>query len=144
MNVSSLSDWPLAYRRISFAYDEKARRLQVKADLLPRGAQPNASYADLLAAWEAQTCAADRSYRCDIRSRGHGPRQATARFARGSLRRMAGAIPGTGLREAAKQSLYMHAQAYQDELLRTLEQVGTRTSDGTPTRCARLALPRLV
>jgi hypothetical protein len=58
MNVSSLSDWPLAYRRISFAYDDKARRLRVKADLLPRGPQPNASYADLLSAWEAQTCSA--------------------------------------------------------------------------------------
>ena len=57
LNVSSLSDWPIAYRRISFAYDVKAKRLLVRGDLMPRGDKPNASYDDLLAAWEAETCA---------------------------------------------------------------------------------------
>ncbi|MGA8054957.1 MAG: hypothetical protein WCA12_14035, partial [Burkholderiales bacterium] len=56
LNVSSLSDWPIAYRRISFAYDEDARRLLVEGDPMPRGEKPNASYADLLAAWEAEAC----------------------------------------------------------------------------------------
>lgn len=40
LNVSSLSDWPIAYRRIRFAYDEGANRLLVHADLLPRGGPP--------------------------------------------------------------------------------------------------------
>jgi len=29
LNVSSLSDWPIAYRRVSFAYDDRAKRLLV-------------------------------------------------------------------------------------------------------------------
>ena len=33
LNVSSLSDWPIAYRRISFAYDEQAQRLLVRGEL---------------------------------------------------------------------------------------------------------------
>jgi hypothetical protein len=37
LNVSSLSDWPIAYRHISFAYDEQAKRLLVRGELRPRG-----------------------------------------------------------------------------------------------------------
>ena len=59
LNVSSLSDWPIAYRRISFAYDEKANRLLVRGELLPQGRRPSSADSDLLAAWETQTC--DRS-----------------------------------------------------------------------------------
>jgi hypothetical protein len=54
LNVSSLSDWPIAYRRISFAWNEADKRLLVRGDLMPHGDKPSASYADLLAAWEAE------------------------------------------------------------------------------------------
>lgn len=56
LNVSSLSDWPIAYRRISFAYDEQAARLLVRGDLMPRGERPADSDSELLAAWSARTC----------------------------------------------------------------------------------------
>lgn len=56
LNVSSLWDWPIAYRRISFACHEAARRLRVRGELMPRGDAPHASYADLLAAWERKAC----------------------------------------------------------------------------------------
>jgi hypothetical protein len=123
MNVSSLSDWPLAYRSIRFAYDDKARRLQVKADLLPRGAHPNASYADLLAAWEAQTCSATGMPLQKIQAEDRALVQ-QQRSARGSLIEWLVQYLAP-VCENCEQSLYMHAQAYQDQLLQTLEQVGT-------------------
>lgn len=57
LNVSSLSDWPIGYRRISFAIDEQANRLLVRGDLMPHAAAPSLTDDDLMAAWEAQTCA---------------------------------------------------------------------------------------
>lgn len=138
MNVSSLSDWPLAYRRISFAYDDKARRLLVKADLLPRGPQPNASYADLLSAWEAQTCSASGVPLRHIRDEDMALVQ-QQRSARGTLVEWLVQYLAP-VCEGCEQSLYMHAQAYQDELLRTLEQVGTELGPDTHA-LHTLALP---
>jgi len=58
LNVSSLSDRPIAYRRLSFAYDEGAKRLLlVRGELMPHGDKPSTSYADLMAAWQPETCA---------------------------------------------------------------------------------------
>jgi hypothetical protein len=64
LNVSSLSDWPIAYRRVRFAYDESAKRLLVRGDLMPRGGRPVASDEELLGAWVDQTC---RHSRVDVR-----------------------------------------------------------------------------
>jgi hypothetical protein len=56
LNVSSLSDWPIAYRRISFAFDAQANRLKVVADLMPDSGVPVDSDQALLESWEAVTC----------------------------------------------------------------------------------------
>ena len=65
LNVSSLSDWPLAYRRVSFAMDQTTNRLKVIGELMPRNGRAPGSDDELLAAWKAVTCersgvAADR------------------------------------------------------------------------------------
>ena len=115
MNASSLSDWPIAYRRISFAYDEAARRLLVRADLLPRGEQPNASDADLLAAWRQQAC--DQAQVPLKRIEDEDDKLVRAqKLTRGSLAEwvMAALSP---ICESCEEPLYRHAQAYLDETL---------------------------
>ncbi|MGA9961552.1 MAG: hypothetical protein WBP66_04330, partial [Azonexus sp.] len=121
LNVSSLSDWPLAYRRISFAYDETAKRIQVRGELMPKGVKPTTSDADLMEAWDAQTCQksgvpAARTQQEDV---------ALVKLQRDSR--------GTLLEwlvswlepvcQSCEAPLYKHALAYQDELLQTLLQV---------------------
>ena len=56
LNVSSLSDWPIAYRRVSIDFDEGTNRLRVRGELMPNLGTPPQSYADLLRAWEVVTC----------------------------------------------------------------------------------------
>jgi hypothetical protein len=122
MNVSSLSDWPIAYRRISFAYDAGARRLQVRADLMPRGDRPTRSYADLLAAWEKQTCQDSGVPLADIAEKDVNlVRQ--QKSARGNLLEwlLEYASPAC---ETCELPLYQHAQSYQDELLLELIETG--------------------
>jgi hypothetical protein len=122
MNFSSLSDWPLAYRRISFAYDEHARRLQVKAELLPQGDAPPASDADLLAAWEQQTCATSGVSLAKTRRKDLALVQ-QQRASRGSL--VAWLLESfSPFCEFCDTLLYEHAQRYQDALLETLLEVG--------------------
>jgi hypothetical protein len=138
LNVSSLSDWPLAYRRISFAYDESARRIQVRGELLPRGAQPTLSDADLLAAWDAQTCA--RSVVPVSRMEAEDLAVVKLqRDSRGSLLEwlVSWLEPICASCEAP---LYRHALTYQDELLRVLLEVDQDLGgDARPLR--RLKLP---
>jgi hypothetical protein len=118
LNVSSLSDWPIAYRRISFAYDAGAQRLLVRADLMPHGDQPVKSYADLMAAWEAETCARTGLPALLIKEFDVAVVK-QQRESRGSLMEwLLAAIPC----ETCEQTLYEHAQAYQDALLKTLLQ----------------------
>jgi len=57
LNVSSLSDWPISYRRIAFAFDETANRIRVTAEIMPNLGTAPADDADLLRAWEAKVCA---------------------------------------------------------------------------------------
>jgi hypothetical protein len=56
LNVSSLSDWPLAYRRVAFAYEPQAKRLRVTADLLPSTGTPSQNDEGLLKAWTGPAC----------------------------------------------------------------------------------------
>jgi hypothetical protein len=138
LNVSSLSDWPIAYRRISFAYDEQANRLLVRGDLMPRGEQPSAADTDLLAAWSAQTCERSGFSIGYLRSIDLGlVRQ--QRESRGSLLNW--------VREAlsaeclpCELSRYEHAQAYQNEMLTTLVEVGLHLGPDA-AGLAGLALP---
>ena len=114
LNVNSLSDWPIAYRRLSFAYDAGARRLLVRADLMPHGDQPVRRFADLMAAWEAETTGlpADLIKEFDVAV------VKKQRESRGSLMEwLLAAIPC----ETCEQTPYEHAQAYQDGLLHLLQ-----------------------
>lgn len=122
MNVSSLSDWPVAYRRISFAYDDTANRLRVRAELMPQGERPSTSDADLLAAWKKLTCEVSGIplERIEQEDLALVRRQ---RDSRGSLMEwLIGALGSVC--ETCEQPLYDHAQIYQDELLDELIEVG--------------------
>jgi hypothetical protein len=119
LNVSSLSDWPLAYRRISFAYDTAANRLRVRAEILPQAGRPIASYDDLLAAWEAQACGKSGVSVERLRREDHEIVR-EQRESRGSLISwLLSAIPAC---EGCDRILYDHAQAYQDAMLHALLQ----------------------
>jgi hypothetical protein len=120
LNVSSLSDWPIAYRRISFAYDEDARRLLVEGDLMPRGERPNASYADLLAAWQAETCT-HSGVPAELMKDLDTATVKQQREARGSLMEWMLMAIGPSC-ETCDQPLYEHAHAYQDAMLEVLLQ----------------------
>jgi hypothetical protein len=122
LNVSSLSDWPIAYRRISIEYDEQANRLRVRGDLMPRGTRPNASDADLMSAWEQQTCERAGIDVAQLRAvdLAHVRRQRDAR----------GSLLGWLREEIAPEcdscelERLQHAHAYQDEMLLALQELG--------------------
>jgi hypothetical protein len=120
LNVSSLSDWPIAYRRISFAFDARAKRLLVRGDLMPRGAKPNESYDDLLSAWETETCARLELPISSLMFQDNEIVQ-KQRATRGTLMEwlVSAAAP---VCETCEQPLYVHANSYQDGLLQTLLQ----------------------
>jgi|GEM_PF-846167 len=56
LNVSSLSDWPLAYRRVAFAYDPQEKRIRVTGEILPSAATPVENDQELLDAWTRPSC----------------------------------------------------------------------------------------
>ena len=137
LNVSSLSDWPIAYRRISFAWNEADKRLLVRGDLMPHGDKPSTSYADLLAAWEAETCQRAGIPIEDIRQHDLAVVK-QQRESRGSLMEwLLSAIPGC---ETCQQPLYEHAQAYQDAMLQTLLQ-GAPYARELGDRMPKITLP---
>lgn len=123
LNVSSLSDWPIAYRRIAFAYDERANRLLVRGELHPNAGRPVRSDADLLAAWAEQACAQigpdpDAFVRFD---RELVQRQ---RASRGSLFEwVVAALAPTC--PTCEEPLYRHAHDYQDAMLEAILQMAT-------------------
>jgi hypothetical protein len=120
LNVSSLSDWPIAYRRISFAYDAKAKRLLVRGDLMPHGDQPNASFDDLLAAWEAETCASS-AWPIEWIHENEAEVVHKQRASRGTLVEwLVSAL--APVCESCETPLYVHANSYQDGLLLALLQ----------------------
>jgi len=130
LNVSSLSDWPIAWRRISFAYDEQANRLLVRADLMPHGPKPSASDADLLAAWQAQTCEASGLSIDYLRSLDSSA-VARQRESRGSLFDWLWEEISPDC-ESCELARYQHAQAYQDQMLATLLQVRLHLGPAAP------------
>ncbi len=121
LNVSSLSDWPIAYRRISFDYDEQAQRLRVRGELMPRGAEAARSDAELLAAWEAQACSqlgvdpgALRQADREIVMRQRASRGSLVQWALEALE------PAC---ESCQEPLFDHAQSYLDAMLDALTQL---------------------
>jgi hypothetical protein len=120
LNVSSLSDWPIAYRRISFAYDAQAKRLLVRGNLMPRGEKPNASFDDLLTAWEAETCASS-AWPIEWINENEADVVRKQRESRGTLIEwlVSSLAP---VCESCEQPLYTHANSYQDGMLVALLQ----------------------
>ncbi|MDP3520923.1 MAG: metallophosphoesterase [Hydrogenophaga sp.] len=120
LNVSSLSDWPIAYRRLRFGYDEQHRRLLVQGDLMPRGEAPSASDRDLMAAWENQACKASGVALERLQQEDLALVQ-QQRASRGSLFQWLLEALGPAC-ERCETPLYEHAQNYQNELLTVLLQ----------------------
>jgi hypothetical protein len=137
LNVSSLSDWPIAYRRIRIAHDAVANRLKVEGELMPAGERPHASDADLLAAWQAQTC--ERAgFRLDylrMVEKGLVERQRATRG--GLLTWIREEI--TGECTDCELDRYVRANAYQDEMLLALIETGLHLGPAAaPLAAARL------
>lgn len=124
LNVSSLSDWPIAYRRISFALDEQTGRLLVRGQVMPRADRPVDSDAALLAAWESTACAPLAPRLPDFRQvdRELVKRQ---RESRGSLVEWAVAALAP-ICESCERPLYEHAHAYHDSMLEAIAQLGAQ------------------
>lgn len=121
LNVSSLSDWPIAYRRIHFAYDAQANRLLVRGELRPHAGRPATSDAELMAAWEAEACAPvgvePRFLRELDAAMVHRQRES-----RGSLFGwLLGFVAGDC--DDCNTPLYEHGQTYQDQMLETVLQL---------------------
>nr|WP_295081393.1 metallophosphoesterase [uncultured Roseateles sp.] len=121
LNVSSLSDWPVAYRRISFAYDEAAKRILVRGELMPHGEDPVESDDALMAAWEGQTCGS-LNVPVDAIRAVDGELVRKQRESRGSLVGWLLKRFGPDC-EGCDATLYEHAQAYQDAMLDAIMQV---------------------
>ncbi len=122
LNVSSLSDWPIAWRRVSFGYDERANRLLVRADLMPKlPDRPIRNDRDLLAAWDADACAdigVDPARLRDV-DRGLVVRQ---RESRGSVLEWLPLALGLTC-TTCDEPLYRHGQSYQDAMLEAMIQL---------------------
>jgi hypothetical protein len=115
LNVSSLADWPIAYRRLAFAYDPAAKRIKVSADLMPMIDSPPRSDQEILDAWVRQTCAEVEVPLKKIARRDYVTVNAQ-RESRGSLFDWAFSS-FEGVSDAARLSLYEHAHSYIDGLL---------------------------
>lgn len=121
LNVSSLSDWPIAYRRLSFQFDAQSNRIKVVGELLPREASSPADDAQLLRAWAAQTCA-----RAGVPLAALAQEELDAvrrqRSSRGSLWEWLVAHFDESC-ESCQRLLFDHAHSYQDQLLATIAQL---------------------
>lgn len=119
LNVSSLSDWPIAYRRISFAFDDLSQRLLVRGEILPNAGRQIESYADLAKAWEAETCGRAGVDVARIREEDLGIVR-EQRESRGTL--LGWLLEAIPMCESCDDLLYQHAHAYQDAMLHALLQ----------------------
>jgi hypothetical protein len=121
LNVSSLSDWPIAYRRVSFHHDAQANRLKVVAALMPSDGEPPRSDADLLMAWTRQTCA-----KAGVQVAALAGEEIAAvrrqKGSRGTLWEWLWAHFDRSC-EGCLRILFDHAHQYQDQLLSTIAQM---------------------
>ena len=115
LNVSSLADWPIAYRRISFAYDPAAKRIKVNADLMPMTESPPQSDHEILDAWVQQTCS-EVQVPLEAIARRDQAIVTAQRESRGTLFDWAFSS-FEGISDAARLNLYQHAPHYIDGLL---------------------------
>jgi hypothetical protein len=130
LNVSSLSDWPLAYRRVAFASDGRANRLQGSAELLPRGEASPQDDAELLQAWVNATCSQAgvpqaRLTQQDLEA------VRSQRQARGTL--VGWLLKGQGEWCGwCRQRLYASAHQYQDGLLEVIAELDEDLAGAVP------------
>jgi hypothetical protein len=115
LNVSSLADWPIAYRRISFAYDPAAKRIKVSADLMPMTESPPQSDNEILDAWVRQACT-EVEIPLETIARRDQATVTAQRESRGTLFDWAFSS-FEGISDAARLNLYEHAHSYIDGLL---------------------------
>lgn len=121
LNVSSLSDWPIAYREVTLALDETSNRLKVVAAIRPSLDASPTSDQELLAAWEAKTCGGT-GFASDLLERQDLLVVEQQRNGRGSL--MEWIYEGFGEWCAACQrTLYESGMRYQDALLETMSEL---------------------
>lgn len=121
LNVSSLSDWPIAYRRLRFAYDASTRRLKVIGELLPTAVRSPDSDDALLEAWQVKACQPSGISTMRITEEELQIVQ-EQRSARGTMFDWLVASLGDWC-EGCQQSLYDSGLRYQDAILRTIQQV---------------------
>ena len=115
LNVSSLADWPIAYRRVAFAFDPEANRIKVTAELMPMLQSPPQSDNELLDAWVQQTCSEVDVPLERIARRDHAT-VVSQRESRGTLVEWA-FESFEAVSDSARRMLYEHAHHYQDGLL---------------------------
>jgi hypothetical protein len=115
LNVSSLADWPIAYRRISFAYDPAVKRIKVNADLMPMTESPPQSDNEILDAWVQQTCT-EVEVSLETIARRDQATVTAQRESRGTLFDWAFSS-FEGISDTARLNLYQHAHRYIDGLL---------------------------
>lgn len=121
LNVSSLSDWPISYRRVTFALDEKAKRLRVTAAIMPNLGTPPQNDQELLDAWESATCARS-GFTADLLERQERLVVEQQRDARGTLMEWLYAGLGESCR-SCMLTLYESGMRYQDTLLETVHEL---------------------
>jgi hypothetical protein len=130
LNVSSLSDWPIAYRRVTFALDERARRLKVIAEIMPNEGSPPHSDVDILRAWESTVCARS-GYSAFVAEAESLASVKAQRESRGTL--MDWLFEGLGeWCRPCLRTLYESGMRYQDALLQTVGQFHADFADRLP------------
>ena len=138
LNVSSLSDWPLAYRRVAFAFDGRANRLQVSAELLPRGEASPQDDAELRQAWANATCSQAGVPQARLAQRDLEAVR-SQRQARGTL--VGWLLKGQGEWCGwCRQRLYASAHQYQDSLLEVISELYDDMAGAVP-ELDQMALP---
>ena len=147
LNVNSLSDWPVSYRRVTFALNEQANRLKVTADIMPNLGAPPRDDEDLLRAWKAEACALAGVSTTELESQELAVvRQ--QRESRGTL--MDWLYEGLGEScPSCLQGLYASGGRYQDALLETIHELyqdlGSKVPEmhavRRPARCEGRSVP---
>lgn len=129
LNVSSLSDWPIAYRRIAFHYDAAANRIKVVGELLPNNGVTPQTDAALLSAWETATCTqAGVPLERLIENELSLVREQKA--SRGTL--LGWLYEGLGeWCKSCQAKMYEHGGRYQDEMLTAIDEARNDLGDET-------------
>lgn len=131
LNVSSLSDWPIAYRRMEVQFDAQANRIKIVGSLMPMSGTPGRGDAestgrsarddlDLLHMWERVTCARAGVPLTVIRQRDMSLVKAQ-RDGRGSLFEWLYSWIGGDECETCVSTLYTHAHAYLDLMMTAIK-----------------------